>query len=44
MNEKPNIKFDLEERLIDFPVLIFETVQNLDITRAGNNIAGQLVR
>jgi four helix bundle protein len=44
MNEKQERKFDLEERLIDFAVLIIETVESLNNTRAGNHIAGQLVR
>jgi four helix bundle protein len=44
MNEKPNRKFDLEERLIDFAVLIITISENLNNTRAGNHIGGQLVR
>ena len=44
MNEKPNRKFDLEERLIDFAVLIIEISESLNSTRAGNHIGGQLVR
>lgn len=44
MNESKNRKFDLEERLIDFTVLIIEIVESLDNTRAGNHIGGQLVR
>lgn len=44
MNEKPIRKFNLEERLIEFAVLIIEIVENLNNTRAGNHIAGQLVR
>ena len=44
MNEKPNRKFDLEERLIDFAVLIIEISESLNNTRAGNHISGQLVR
>lgn len=37
-------KFDLEERLIDFAVLISNVVEGLPNTRLGNYIAGQLVR
>ncbi len=44
MNESKNINFNLEERLIDFAVLIIEVTENLNTSRAGNHIAGQLVR
>ena len=44
MNEKQNRKFDLEERLIDFTVLIIEISESLNNTRAGNHIGGQIVR
>ncbi|MEJ2104376.1 MAG: four helix bundle protein [Ignavibacteriaceae bacterium] len=44
MNEKPNRKFDLEERLIDFAVLIIEISESLNNNRAGSHIGGQLVR
>ena len=37
-------KFELEERLIDFAVLIIEIVNKLPNTKAGNHLAGQLVR
>src|SRR6187431_1849534 len=37
-------KFDLEERLIDFAVLVIQIADNLIDTRAGNHIAGQIVR
>ncbi|MBC8383323.1 MAG: four helix bundle protein [Candidatus Cloacimonetes bacterium] len=37
-------KFDLEERLIEFSVLIIEIVKEMPITKAGNHLAGQLVR
>ena len=43
-NPKKNVKYDLEDRLIDFSVLIFKVVDSLIHTRAGNHIAGQLVR
>ena len=44
MNGKRNDKFDLEDRLIEFSVLIIKITENLINTRAGNHIAGQLVR
>jgi four helix bundle protein len=37
-------KYDLEERLIDFSVLIIEIVNEMPNTKAGNHLAGQLVR
>lgn len=37
-------KYDLEKRLIDFAVRIMDLVETLENTRAGNHIAGQLVR
>jgi len=37
-------KFDLEDRLIDFSVLIIGITESLFDTRAGNHISGQLVR
>lgn len=39
-----NRKFDLEDRLIEFSVLIIKTTESLNNTKAGNHIAGQLVR
>ena len=36
--------FDLEERLGDFAVIIIRTAESLSKTRAGNHIAGQLIR
>lgn len=44
MNENKNRKFDLEERLIDFAVMIIEISESLNNTRAGNHIEGQLLR
>ena len=38
------MKYDLEERLITFAVRIIDVVESLPRTRAGNHIAGQLVR
>lgn len=37
-------KYDLEERLIDFAVIIADIVEALPNKRLGNYIAGQLVR
>jgi len=37
-------KFDLEERLIDFSVLIIEIVNKTPNSKAGNHLSGQLVR
>ena len=37
-------KFDLEDRLIDFSVLIIKTVENLPTTRTGNRLGSQLLR
>jgi four helix bundle protein len=35
---------ELEDRLIDFAVAIISVVEAMPSTRAGNHIAGQLVR
>ena len=37
-------KFDLEDRLINFSVLIIEIVKEMPNTKAGNHLSGQLVR
>ncbi len=37
-------KYDVEERLIDFAVRIVDLIETLPNTRAGNHVAGQLVR
>jgi len=37
-------KFDLEERLIQFSVLIIEIVNEMPNSKAGNHLSGQLVR
>src|SRR5687768_2639502 len=46
MNDEPVIKkkFDLEERLIDFSVLIVKTVESLPSTRTGNHLGSPLLR
>jgi len=43
-SNKKNKKFDLEERLINFAVLIVEIVESIPKTRAGNHLAGQLIK
>jgi four helix bundle protein len=44
-NESPKIKrFDLEERLINYSVLITGIVEAIPNSRAGNHFAGQLIR
>jgi len=37
-------KYDLEERLIDFGVLMIKTAESLPKSFAGSHLAGQLVR
>lgn len=37
-------KFNLEERLIDFTVLIIEIINGIKKNKAGNHIANQLIR
>ena len=44
MNENKSKKFDLEDRLIDFAVLMIDISENLNNTRAGNHISGQIIR
>jgi len=39
-----NLRFDLEERLLEFSVRIIRLVDALPNTRAANHIAGQLLR
>ncbi len=39
-----NKKYDLEERLIKFSLLVIDIVEMLPNTRTGNHIAGQLLR
>jgi len=41
---KENRVFDLEDRLIDFAVRIIRLAESLPKTKAGNHIAGQLIR
>lgn len=37
-------KYDLEKRLIEFAVSVINVVDILPVNRAGNHIAGQLIR
>ncbi len=39
-----NKKYDLEEKLIEFSITIIRISESLINTRAGNHIAGQIVR
>jgi len=41
---KGNTTFDLENRLIDFAVQIIRTTESITKNKAGNHIAGQLMR
>ena len=43
MDEKTK-EYDLEDRLINFAVLMIDVVELLPNKRAGNHVAGQLVR
>lgn len=40
----PMKKFNLEDRLIDYSVLITDIVENMANTKAGNHYTGQLIR
>jgi len=44
MQKRPIGKYDLEKRLIDFSVLIIDLAENLNSSRAGNHLSGQLLR
>src|SRR5262249_38127308 len=37
-------KYDLEERLLDYAARVIRLVEQLPTTRAGNHVAGQLLR
>jgi hypothetical protein len=37
-------KYDLEERLLEYATSIIRLVEKLPDTRAGNHVAGQLLR
>jgi len=42
--QRRDVKYDLEERLLDFTVRIIEVVEGLPNTQTGSHIAGQLLR
>ena len=44
MKEDRHVKYDLEERLLDFTSLLIDVLESLSATRVGNHVAGQLVR
>ena len=44
MKEKQNKKYDLEERLIEFALLVIKIVELLPENKVGNHIGGQLLR
>ncbi len=44
MNEKQQRNYDLQERLIEFAVRVLNVVESLANSRAGNHVAGQLIR
>ena len=42
--EEPTRRYDLEDRLVAFSAQIIDVVEALPNTRAGNHLAGQLIR
>ena len=38
------VQYDLEQRLIDFAVIVIDIAEELPASRAGNHIASQLIR
>jgi four helix bundle protein len=42
--QNPQRKYDLEERLIDFALMIDVIIEDLPSTKLANHLAGQLVR
>ena len=40
----PPVRYDLEERLLEFTAGVIDIVESLSATRAGSHIAGQLIR
>jgi len=44
MTDSKITKFDLEERLINFAVMIVEICQNMPDNKASNHLSGQLIR
>ena len=43
-DEKENRKYDLEERLLEFASAVIDLSETLPGTRAGNHVAGQILR
>jgi four helix bundle protein len=43
-NSKRRPRYDLEDRLLEFAAKIIEVTESLPNTRAGNHVAGQLLR
>ena len=41
---KDQSEFDLEDRLIDFAVMVIHLAESLPKTKTGNHIAGQIIR
>lgn len=41
---KDKRKFDLEERLIKFSVMIIKIAEEMPNTKAGNHLSGQIIR
>ena len=39
-----NSKFDLEDRLVDFTIMVMDIVEALPNSKAGNTIGNQLIR
>lgn len=44
MNNESEKNYDLEDRLVEFAIQIMERVEELPKNRAGNHLAGQLIR
>lgn len=44
MDKGITTRYNLEQRLIDFAVLMIEIAENLQNSRAGNHLSGQLLR
>jgi four helix bundle protein len=42
--ERPERKYDLEERLLEFAAAVIDVSEHLPNSRAGNHIAGQFLR
>ncbi len=43
-NQEKDRKYDLEERLLEFASAVIDLSENLPNTRAGNHVAGQILR